>query len=89
MQNEADVSRYGKVISENHTLKVLAEPNGLLVSLTTRTFSYLFFLSRALVGVRRIRTQDRIVAKAGYDIRRTLEIIEELYGGHGSGGIVK
>ncbi|HYM40885.1 MAG TPA: hypothetical protein VEY12_12225 [Thermoplasmata archaeon] len=72
--------RQDKVISENHTLKVLAERNGLLVSLTTKRFSYLVFLSRPLVGVRKIVTKDRIVARAGYDIRRTLQLIDETYG---------
>ncbi len=72
--------RQGKVISENHTLKILAERNGLLLSLTTKRFSYLFFLSRPLVGFRKIITQDRIVAKAGYDIARTLSLIQETYG---------
>ncbi len=75
--------REGKVISENHTLKVLAEPNGLLLSLTTKRYSYLLFLSRPLVGVRKIVTKDRIVARAGYDIRRTLDLIKEKYGPDG------
>jgi hypothetical protein len=75
--------RYGKVISENHTLKVLAERNGLLLSLTTKNYSYLIFVSRPLVGLRRIITKDRIVAKAGYDIRRTMQLIEETYGQDG------
>ncbi len=69
-----------KVISENHTIKVLAERNGLLLSLTTKTYSYLVFLSKPFVGVRRIVTKDRIVAKAGYDIQRTLELIDKIYG---------
>ena len=69
-----------KVISENHTVKVLAERNGLLLSLTTKTYSYLVFLSKPFVGVRRIVTKDRIVAKAGYDIQRTLELIDKIYG---------
>ncbi len=72
--------RDGKVISENHTLKVLAERNGLLLSLTTKRYSYLVFLSRPLVGFRKIVTRDRIVARAGYDIRRTMELIDQLYG---------
>ncbi len=80
----ATSAREGKVISENHTLKVLAERNGLLLSFTTREYSYLVFLSRPLVGLRRILTRDRIVAKAGYDIRRTLEVIEQLYGKGGT-----
>ena len=72
--------REGKVISENHTLKVLAERNGLLLSLTTKTYSYLLFLSRPLVGFRKIITKDRIVARAGYDIEQTLTLIDERYG---------
>ena len=74
-----DADRGDKVISENHTIKVLAERNGLVLSLTTRTYSYLLFLSKPLVGIRRIRTKDRIVAKAGYDIRRTIELIRDTY----------
>jgi hypothetical protein len=72
--------RDGKVISENHTLKVLVDHNGLLLSLTTKTYSYLLFLSRSLVGFRKIVTRDRIVAHAGYDIENTLTLIDERYG---------
>lgn len=70
----------GKVISEHHTLKVLAERNGLLLSVTTKKYSYLVFISRPLIGLRKILTRDRIVAKAGYDIERTLQVIDEQYG---------
>lgn len=77
---ETSAARAGKVISENHTLKVLAEKNGLLFSLTTKRFSYLVFLSRPLVGVRKIVTKDRIVARADYDIRKTLQLIDDTYG---------
>ncbi len=80
MSGMAEAARDGKVISEHHTLKVLAEKNGLLLSLTTKTFSYLVFVSRPLIGLRKILTRDRIVAKAGYDIERTLEVIDERYG---------
>lgn len=72
--------RDGKVVSENHTVKVLAERNGVVLSLTTKTYSYLLFLSRPLVGIRKIVTRDRIVAAAGYDIERTLALIDERYG---------
>ena len=78
--SEPDPNREGKVISENRTLKVLAEKNGLLLSVTTKTYSYLVFVSRPLIGLRRILTRDRIVAKAGYDIERTLQVIDEHYG---------
>ncbi len=86
MHASLNAVRDGKVISENHTVKVLAERNGLLLSLTTKRYSYLVFLSRPLIGLRRIVTRDRIVAKAGYDIRRTLEIIERTYGPQGPRG---
>lgn len=79
MTMAAVMPREGKVISENHTIKVLAERNGLLLSLTTKTYSYLVFVSRPLIGIRRIVTKDRIVARAGYDIRRAVELIDELY----------
>jgi len=77
---EAETARANKVIEENHTIRVLAERNGVLISLTTKRFSYLVFLSRPLVGVRKIVTRDRIVARAGYDICRTRDLIDELYG---------
>lgn len=80
MDRPPDTMRQDKVISENHTLKVLAERNGVLLSLTTKTYSYLLFVSRPLVGVRKIVTRDRIVAKAGYDIERTLSLIDQIYG---------
>lgn len=83
MEGDLDETRSGKVISENHTLKILAERNGLLLSLTTKRYSYLLFLSRPLVGLRKIATRDRIVARAGYDIRRTLTLIDEYYGKDG------
>ena len=70
----------GKVVSEGHTIKVLAERNGVLLSVTTKTHSYLLFLSRPLIGLRKIVTKDRIVARAGYDTRRTMELIDETYG---------
>ncbi len=80
MNRAASSARDGKVISENHTVKILAEPNGLLFSLTTKRYSYLVFLSRPLVGFRKIVTRDRIVASAGYDIRKTIALIDETYG---------
>jgi len=71
-------------VSEHHTVKVLAERNGLLLSLTTKTFSYLVFVSRPLIGFRKIITKDRIVARAGYDIRKTLQLIDKTYGQSGA-----
>lgn len=73
---------YGRTrfISETHTLKVLADRTGIVFSLTTKVYSYLLFVSNALVGLRKIRTSDRIVAKAGYDIGRTVALIDEFYG---------
>ncbi len=75
--------RAGKVISERYPVKILIEKNGLLVALTTRKYSHLFFLSRPLVGYRRIMTRDRIVAKAGYDIGETMDLITAMYGARG------
>jgi hypothetical protein len=80
MEPPASDPRDGKVVSENHTIKVLAERNGLLLSLTTKTYSYLLFVSRPFVGFRKIVTRDRIVAAAGYDIAQTLALIDQRYG---------
>jgi hypothetical protein len=78
-----DGPRKGKLISESHKLKVLVEKNGLLLSVTTETYSYLFFFSRPFIGTRKIVTKDRIVAQAGYDIERTLKLIDDRYGPSG------
>ncbi len=69
MSDIAESLRENKVIEETHTIRVLAEHNGLLISLTTKKYSYLLFLSRPL--------------RAGYDIRRTRDLIDELYGAGG------
>ena len=80
MSNPPNSHGSRKFISETHTVKILADGSGIVVSLTTRTYSYLFFFSRPLVGLRKIITRDRIVAKAGYDISRTVELIDDYYG---------
>lgn len=76
----ADADRANKVIEEGLPIKVLAERHGLLVAVTTKTYSHLLFLSRPLVGYRKILTGDFIVARAGYDIRKTRDLIDLLYG---------
>ena len=68
-----------KWISEHHTVKVLLEPQGAIVAFTMKTYSYLFVVSKRFVGVKRIRTQDRVVAKAEYSTPRVLELIRSLY----------
>jgi hypothetical protein len=49
-------------ISERRTVKVLLEPRGAIFAFTMKTYSYLFFVTRAYVGFKKIRTMDRIVA---------------------------
>jgi len=44
-----------------------------------KTYSYLFFVTHQFVGWKRIRTADRIVAKAGYSAPRALSLIAEMY----------
>jgi hypothetical protein len=66
-------------ISERRTVKVLLEPEGAIVAITMKTYSYLFVLSRRFVGLKKIRTQDRIVARAGYRTPRVLSLIKEVY----------
>ncbi|MCI4348828.1 MAG: hypothetical protein L3J93_01220 [Thermoplasmata archaeon] len=66
-------------VAEHHTVKVLLEPQGAIVAFTMKTYSYLFFVTRRFTGVKRIRTQDRVVAKAGYCAPATLELIARLY----------
>jgi hypothetical protein len=68
-----------KWISEHHTVKVLFEPSGAIVAFTMKTYSYLFFVTRRFVGLKKIRTMDRIVARAGYSAPGALDLISELY----------
>lgn len=68
-----------KWILEHHTVKVLVEPQGAIVAFTMKTYSYLFLVSKRFVGVKRIRTADRIVAKAEYSTPRVLEMILRMY----------
>ena len=66
-------------ISERRTLKILLEPQGGIFALTMKRQSFLLVISRRFVGVKKIRTADRVVARAGYSVPRTLELIHELY----------
>lgn len=66
-------------ISERRTIKVLVEPQGAIVAFTMKTHSILFVLTRRFVGFRRIRTADRVVARAGYSAPGTVELIAQLY----------
>ena len=66
-------------ISEHHTVKVLIEPQGGIVAFTMTTYSYLFFVTRRFVGFKKIRTADRIVAKARYSAPGALELIAAYY----------
>lgn len=66
-------------ISERRTIKVLVEPEGAVVAITMKTYSYLFILSQRFVGLKKIRTQDRVVARAGYSTPRVVTLISELY----------
>ena len=68
-----------RFISEHRTIKVLLEPQGAIVALTLKTYSYLFFVTRQFVGLKKIRTADRIVARAGYSAPGSLDLIRRLY----------
>ncbi len=68
-----------KWISERRVIKVLVEPQGAIVAITTKTYSHLFIVSRAFIGRKKILTRDRIVARAGYSTPRVLSLIEETY----------
>jgi hypothetical protein len=58
---------------------VLLEPQGAIVAFTMKTYSYLFFVTRRFVGLKKIRTADQIVARAGYSAPGSLELIRRLY----------
>lgn len=66
-------------IAEHHIVKVLLEPQGAIFALTTTVYSYLFFVTREFVGFKRIRTADRIVARARYSAPGALRLIAQLY----------
>ncbi len=66
-------------ISERRTIKVLLEPQGAIFAVTMKTYSYLFIASKRFVGLKKIRTRDRVVARAGYSTPKVLSLISELY----------
>jgi hypothetical protein len=66
-------------ISEHHTIKVLLEPQGAVVGLTMKRYSILLFVTRRFFGFKRVRTADRVVARAGYSAPATLGLIRQLY----------
>jgi hypothetical protein len=66
--------------TEDYPVKVLIEPQGVIVALVFKTHSHLLFVTRRFVGYRRIRTADRIVARAGYSAPGSLELIRRTYG---------
>jgi len=67
-------------VSERRTLfKLLLEPQGAILAITMTTYSYLFIVSHRFVGFKKIRTRDRVVARAGYCTPRVLSLISELY----------
>jgi hypothetical protein len=66
-------------ISERRTIKVLVEPRGLVVAVTMKTYSHLFIVSQRFVGFKKILTNDRVVARAGYSTPRVVTLIAELY----------
>ena len=68
-----------RFISEHQTVKVLLEPRGAIVAFTMKTYSYLFFVTRRFVGLKKIRTADRIVARAGYSAPGALDLIAVSY----------
>lgn len=68
-----------RFLSEHHTVKVLVEPQGAIVALTMTTYSYLLFITRRFVGIKKIRTADRIVARASYSAPGALDLIRDLY----------
>ena len=66
-------------ISERHTVKVLVEPRGAIVAFTMKRYSYLLFVTRRFVGLKKIVTADQIVARAGYSAPGALELIQRTY----------
>lgn len=67
-------------ISERRTLfKALVEPQGAILAVTMTRYSYLLIVSRRFVGMKKIRTSDRVVARAGYSTPRVISLIAELY----------
>ena len=60
-------------------MKVLIEPRGAIVALTMQQESFLLFLTRRFVGLKKVRTADRIVARAGYSAPAALALIRQTY----------
>lgn len=66
-------------MTERHRLKILLESHGAIVSFPMKPYSYLFFVTSEFVGWKKIRTADRIVARAGYCARAALRMVAEQY----------
>jgi len=77
--NPSTPARTHRWISEHHTIKVLMEPHGAVVAITMKRYSYLIIVSHRFTGLRKIRTRDRVVARAGYSTPRVVTLIAELY----------
>jgi hypothetical protein len=64
-----------RIINERTAFKLLIEGNGVLVSVTTKSRAYFFFLTGRFLGARTAPTTDPypgIVELCGYDIARIL-----------------
>ncbi|MDA4125268.1 MAG: hypothetical protein OK438_07490 [Thaumarchaeota archaeon] len=64
-----------KLVQERTAVKILVEPNGLLVSFTTKKRACFFFVSAAFLGAKVAPTTDPypgIVEECGYDIRKII-----------------
>lgn len=62
-----------RILNERTLFKILVNGDGALVSITTKSRAYYFFLSAAYVGARVAPTTDPfpgIVEVCGYNIRR-------------------
>ena len=70
-----------RLIAERTAFKLLVEPQGAIFALRLHVHSYLFFILRGFIGVRKVRTNDFVVARAGYSAPATLQLVRKLYPG--------
>lgn len=71
-----------RLVFERTFLKILADRNGLLFAVTTKSRAYFFFVCARYVGVRLGPTTDPypgIVEVCGYDVERIVREWDRLY----------
>lgn len=77
-----DVQVRQRYIFERTALKILVEPDGILIAFTSSRTAYFLFITRYLLGIRRAPTTDPdkgIVELCNYDLHKIVREWSRLY----------